>query len=73
MAKLPYEERVMLMQEGRIDFLQFIMDGEEADDFLWFCNERSIEPSPSAAELYLDMTDLWAVELQTITANDYES
>lgn len=66
MAKLSYDERVQLLQDGKIDHLQFVMNSTDADDFLAWCKDRGIEPLPDTAELYLEMTELTAEEQQSI-------
>lgn len=72
MAKLSHDERVSLLEQGRIDMLQFVMNGEEADDFLEFCRSHEIQPSPESAEFYVDMIEKSAMDLQLIQEDDYE-
>lgn len=71
MAKLPYDERVQLLEENRIDILQFVMDGEEADDFLSFCRERGIDPTPEAAGIWIDICDVDVMAAQFNFPEDY--
>lgn len=66
MAKLSYDECVQLLQDGKIDYLQFVMNSTDADDFLAWCNDLGIEPLPETAERYLEMTELTAEEQQSI-------
>lgn len=70
MAKLSHDERVQLLNDKRIDILQFVMNGEEAEDFLEWCVGRGIEPSPEAAQFYVDMTDENAMLQQDIAVID---
>lgn len=37
-AKMNHEELVELLQEGKIGFLRFVMDSENADDYLEWCH-----------------------------------
>lgn len=57
MAKLSHDERVQLLNEKKIAILQFVMNGEEAQEFLDWCSGRGIEPSQEAAQFFVDMTD----------------
>ncbi len=57
MAKMSYDERVMLLQDGRIDHLQFVMNGDEGDEFLQWCRMHHVEPLPETAELFIEMTE----------------
>lgn len=66
MAKLKHDELVQLYQDGRIDILQFVMNGEQADEFLEFCNKRFIEPTPVTAKLFLDLREVEQMDLQYI-------
>lgn len=54
---LSYDERVTLRNEGRITPIEFVMLGEEGQDYLDWCHDRGIEPSPESAEFYAAMTD----------------
>ena len=36
-AKKTHEELVELLQAGKIGFLRFVMDGENAEDYLEWC------------------------------------
>ncbi len=71
MAKLSHDELVMLLQEERIDWLQFVMNGEQADEYLSFCSERGIDPSPETAEFFVDLCDMTAMGLQEIPQDYY--
>lgn len=71
MAKLPYDERVRLLEENRIDILQFVMNGDEADDFLAFCRERGIEPTAESAGLWIDICDVDVMDAQFNSYEDY--
>jgi hypothetical protein len=41
-AKMNHEELVELLQEGKIGFLRFVMDSENADDYLVDSERSSI-------------------------------
>lgn len=58
MAAISYEERVELLQEGRIDFLQFVMNGDHNVDYIDWCRSTDVQPSPESAELFCEMTEI---------------
>lgn len=70
MAKLDFDERVALLQEKKIDILEFVMMGDDADDFLDWCRAHSVEPNPEMAQFYVDMTDERSMLQQEDTTND---
>ena len=53
-AKMNHEELVELLQEGKIGFLRFVMDSENADDYLEWCRSHSTDPSDESAEYYVE-------------------
>lgn len=61
---IPHDELVELLQSGKIDFLQFVMNGEYAREYLEWCIERNIDPSNDTAELFLEMTEIDMMEHQ---------
>lgn len=66
MAKMSHEELVSLFQDKRIDILQFVMNGDQADEFLGFCRNRFIEPTPESAQLFVSLRDLEQMNHQYI-------
>lgn len=58
MAALSYEERVELLQDGRIDFLQFVMNGDHNSDYIDWCKSTNVQPSAESAELFCEMTEI---------------
>lgn len=50
-----HDEQVQLLQEGKIDFLQFIMNSEHSEEYLKWCDDHATEPSNISAEFYYDM------------------
>ena len=40
---MKHEELVQLLQEGRIGHLQFVMDGDNAKDYLRWCEEHGTD------------------------------
>ena len=40
-----YEELVELLQEGKIGYLRFVLEGENAQDFLDWCRTHGTDPS----------------------------
>lgn len=55
--KYSYDELVVLKQEGKISWLEFVKRSEQAQDYLQWCKDHSVEPTDDNAELYLEMTD----------------
>jgi len=45
---------VQLLQEGRIGHLRFVMDGENADDYMEWCRTHGTDPSDESAEFYIE-------------------
>lgn len=70
MAKMSHDERVQLLNEKKIDILQFVMNGDDAQDYLDWCIGRGIEPTPESAQFYVDMTDENAMLQQDIPSVD---
>ena len=56
-AKMNHEELVELLQEGKIGFLRFVMDSENADDYLEWCRSHGTDPSDESAEFYVEQTE----------------
>ena len=52
-----HEELVELLQEGKIGFLRFVMEGENAQDYLDWCRYHGTYPSDESAEFYVENTD----------------
>lgn len=55
--KYSYDELVVLKQEGKISWLEFVKRSEQAQDYLQWCKDHGVEPTDDNAELYLEMTD----------------
>ena len=39
-------------------FLRFVMDSENADDYLEWCRSHGTDPSDESAEFYVEQTDI---------------
>ena len=65
-AKKTYEELVELLQAGKIGFLRFVMDGENAEDYLEWCQTHGTDSSDESAEFYVEQTDIDQVDRQVI-------
>lgn len=70
-APLTYDERVQLLQEGKIGHLRFVLEGDSAQEFMVWCDSHGVEPSDDAAEFYLEQTEVDAMEMQLIDDEDY--
>ena len=66
MDKIEYDELVQLLQEKKIGHLRFVLEGDNKEDFLRWCEEHSVEPSDDAAEFYIEQTEISAMDLQVI-------
>lgn len=63
---IPQDVRIQLLQEGKINYLQYVMNGENAEEFIEWCKDRHIEPSIDSAELYYEMCEIDMLEHQYI-------
>ena len=66
-----HEELVELLQEGRIGYLRFVLEGENELDYLEGCRAHGTDPSDEAAEFYVEQTDILQMERQLIDDGDY--
>lgn len=57
MARKTFEELVQLKQDNKIGWLEFIRQGDHADDYAQWCEEHGVEPSDENAELFVEMTE----------------
>lgn len=62
MAKKSYEELVQLKQEGKIGWLEFVQQGDDAEDFKNWCEEHGEQQSEENAELFVEMKEFWVVK-----------
>lgn len=44
-ATMNHEELVELLQEGKIDYLRFVLEGENEQDYLEWCRAHGTDPS----------------------------
>ena len=58
-----YNELVQMKQDGKIGWLDFLLKGDDADDYKQWCQDHAEEPTEANAELYVEMTDAKAMEL----------
>lgn len=68
---MKHEELVELLQEGRIGHLQFVMNSENAQDYLDWCRSHGTDPSDDSAEFYIEQTEIDAMERQLIDDEEY--
>ena len=71
MAKLEYDELVQLLQDGNIRSLRFMLESDNAESYLEWCELHGIEPSEESAEFYYDETEIDMLERQLIDDTDY--
>lgn len=71
MSKISYDELVQLRQGNTIGHLEFLMNTDNAADYLEWCEAHNIDPSDESAEFYSEMTEIDVMELQAINDEDY--
>ncbi len=71
MSAMKHEELVELLQEGRIGHLQFVMNGENAKNYLDWCRSHGTDPSDDSAEFFIEQTEIDAMERQLIDDEEY--
>lgn len=71
MATKTYEELVEQLQDGKIGHLHFILQGENAQDFLDWCRSHGTDPTDESAEFYIEQTEIDMMEHQAINDEDY--
>ena len=68
---MEYEELVELLQEGKIGYLRFVLESDNAQDFLDWCRTHGTDPSDESAEFYVEQTDINLMDRQVINDEDY--
>ena len=68
---MEYEELVELLQEGKIGYLRFVLESENAQDFLDWCRTHGTDPSDESAEFYVEQTDIDQMDRQVMDDEDY--
>ena len=58
-----YDELVQMRQDGKIGWLDFVMKGDDADEYKQWCQDHGEEPTEENAELFVEMTDAKTIEL----------
>lgn len=71
MATKTYEELVEQLQDGKIGHLHFILQGENAQDFLDWCRSHGTDPTDESAEFYIEQTEIDMMERQAINDEGY--
>jgi len=68
---MEYEELVELLQEGKIGYLRFVLEGENAQDFLDWCRTHGTDPSDESADFYVEQTDINLMDRQVMDDESY--
>ena len=68
---MEYEELVELLQEGKIGYLRFVLEGENAQDFLDWCRTHGTDPSDESAEFYVEQTAINRMDRQVMDDESY--
>ena len=71
MATRTYEELVELLQDGKIGHLHFVLQGENAQEFLDWCRSHGTDPTDESAEFYIEQTEIDVMERQALNDEDY--
>lgn len=71
MATKTYEELVELLQDGKIGHLHFVLQGENAQDFLDWCRSHGTDPTDESAEFYIEQTEIDVMKRQALNDEDY--
>ncbi len=71
MATKTYEELVELLQDGKIGHLHFVLQGENAQEFLDWCSSHGTDPTDESAEFYIKQTDIDVMDRQALNDEDY--
>ena len=71
MATKTYEELVELLQDGKIGHLHFVLQGENAQDFLDWCRSHGTDPTDESADFYIEQTEIDVMERQALNDEDY--
>ena len=71
MATKTYEELEELLQDGKIGHLHFVLQGENAQDFLDWCRSHGTDPTDESAEFYIEQTEIDVMERQALNDEDY--
>ena len=58
-----YDELVQMKQDGKIGWLDFVMKGDDADEYKQWCQDHGEEPTEENAELFVEITDAKTIEL----------
>ena len=60
---ISYDELVQIKQDGKIGWLDFLLKGDDAEEYKQWCQDHNEEPTEENAELFVEMTDAKALEL----------
>ena len=63
---ISYNELVQMKQDGKIGWLDFLLKGDDAEEYKQWCQDHNEEPTEENAELFVEMTDAKALELLAI-------
>ena len=60
---ISYNELVQMKQDGKIGWLDFLLKGDDAEEYKQWCQDHDEEPTEDNAELFVEMTDAKTMEL----------
>ena len=60
---ISYDELVQMKQDGKIGWLDFLLKGDDSEEYKQWCQDHNEEPTEENAELFVEMTDAKALEL----------
>ena len=65
MKRKPYEELVQLLQENKINWLEFIRSGDFAEDFTEWCQDNNLPEDDNNAHRYIEFIEQRMMEAQS--------
>ena len=60
---ISYDELVQMKQDGKIGWLDFLLKGDDTEEYKQWCQDHDEEPTEDNAELFVEMTDAKTMEL----------
>ena len=60
---ISYDELVQMKQDGKIGWLDFVMKGDDAEEYKQWCENHGEEPTEANAGLFVEMSDERAMQL----------
>jgi len=65
-SKIAHSELLKLLQDGRIDFLQFVANSKHGRQYIEWCKAHNESPNNDTAELFCEQMEIDILEHQYI-------